>query len=503
MKIKIDPVTRIEGHLSVTLDMADGKVSAAFCSGTMFRGFEMFLRGRDPLDAVQLTQRICGVCPVDHGVAASLALEAALGVQLPPNGRRLRNLLLGASHIQSHLLHFYQLSALDFVDITAVLQYSGRDQRLQGVRDWVKAQLPNKAVNPAAPFLPRYDGDYMTDVDLNLGAVDHYLQALQKHQLAQEMLSIFGGKMPHATALVPGGVTARPTVDNVEAYRARLQELRAFIDTVYLPDVVAVAQAYPQHFQTGRGPASFLAYGAFPEDEGGRAKLLPGGAYLNGQVVPLDISLIREETAATWLNTGPGLSPARGQTTPQPDKTGAYSWVKAPRYDGEVMEVGPLARVLITHLSGANPALSTLLTNTLQQLNLSVSSLFSTLGRHLARAVECKVVADRCAAWLDELELDQPTVSASYQITAAGSGVGLTEAARGALGHWLDISNRAISHYECVVPTTWNCSPRDDRGQPGALEQALEGLVLANQEQPIEAVRVVHAFDPCLACAVH
>jgi len=503
MKIKIDPVTRLEGHLSITLDVADGIVRAAYCAGTMFRGFEMLLKGRDPLDAVQLTQRICGICPVDHGVASSLALEAALGVVLPSNGRVLRNLLLGASHIQSHVLHFYQLSVLDFVDITALLQYTGGDRRLQGVRDWVKAQRSNKVVNPAAPFLPRYEGDYLANVDLNLGAIDHYLQALQMHALAQEMLAIFAGKMPHATALVPGGVTTRPTIDKGEAYRARLQELQAFIDTVYLPDVIAVAQAFPRYFQAGRGPGALLAYGAFPEDAGGQAKLLAGGVYRNGQVGPLDLSLIREDTAATWLNTGPGLSPARGQTTPQLDKAGAYSWVKAPRYGGQVMEVGPLARVLIAHLSGANPALSTLLTTTLQQLNLPISALFSTLGRHLARAVECKIVADRCAAWLDQLELDQPAMSAPYQIPAAGSGVGLTEAARGALGHWLDISNRTISHYECVVPTTWNCSPRDDQGQPGALEQALEGLAIANLEQPLEAVRVVHAFDPCLACAVH
>jgi len=503
MRIKIDPVTRIEGHLSVSLEVEDGKVAAAYCAGTMFRGFELILRGRDPLDATQITQRICGVCPVSHGIAASLALEEALGAQPSENGRLLRNLILGANYIQSHILHFYHLSALDFVDITAVAAYTGRDPLLVAVRDWVKAQLTRKVINPAAPFLPRYDGDYIKDPDINIGAIHHYLQALQMRSLAHEMLAIFGGKAPHVAALVAGGVTATATVDKIEAYRSRLSELRTFIDEAYIPDVVAVAKAYPQYAALGRGPSTLLSYGVFPQDSQGSSKLLVPGVYADGQVQPLDASRISQDTGHSWFSSASGAHPTNGRTDPAPAKADAYSWVKAPRYDGAVVEVGPLARVVVTHLSGANPSLSALLTGALTELSLPLDAVFSVLGRHLARALECKLVAEACDSWLEALQPGQPSVSPAYVIPQSANGAGLMEAPRGALGHWVSIANQVIEHYECVVPTTWNCSPRDDRGQPGAIEQALVGVPVADKENPLEAMRVVRSFDPCLACAVH
>ncbi len=503
MRIAIDPVTRIEGHLSISLDIEDGRVKAAYCGGTMFRGFEAILQGRDPLDAIQITQRICGVCPADHAVASSLCVETALGITPPDNGRLLRNLVLGASFVQSHILHFYQLAALDFVDVAAVLKYEGKDQQLLALRGWAKAEVESNKPNAVGPFLPRFAGDYIADLDTNLGATKHYLQALHMHRLGLEMQAIFGGKAPHISGLVPGGVAKVPSVDTVEAFRSRLHEIKAFIADAYLPDVVSVAQAYPQYFDVGRGPGNLLSYGVFPEDNSRKKPLLAGGLYRNGSVSPLDPSKIKEDAKYSWASPASGLHPSAGQTAATPNKPDAYSWVKAPRYDGLVVEVGPLARVLITHTSGTNPALSSLVNASLRQLDKTPEALFSVMGRHLARALECKIIADACEAWLDQLKIGVPASARDYRIPESGQGFGLSEAARGALGHWMGISKRVISQYSCVVPTTWNCSPRDDQGQPGAVEQALTGVVIADKDNPIEAVRVVRAYDPCLACAVH
>jgi ferredoxin hydrogenase large subunit/hydrogenase large subunit len=469
----------------------------------MFRGFESILRERDPLDAVQITQRICGVCPVSHGIASSMALEDAMRVQVPENGRLLRNLILGANYIQSDIVHFYQLSALDFIDITAILSYKGGDPKLTALRDWVISEQNSNALGPAAPFLPRYNGDYITDPEINILAIQHYLQALQMRALAHEMAAVFGGKIPHVPALVVGGVTSNPAVNMIEAFRSRLLELQMFIDSVYVPDVMTVGGAFPQFFQIGTGPRNLLSYGNFPEDSGGTEKFLSAGVILQGKAGQLDLSILREDVAYSWFSSRSGLHPSKGANTPAPGKSNAYSWVKAPRYGDAVMEVGPLARVLITHANGKNARLSELLTQTLNTLHLTTDDLFSTMGRHLARAVECKLIAEKMNGWLDQLEPGKPAVASPGAIPESGSGVGLMEAPRGALGHWVDIGRKTIQHYECVVPTTWNCSPRDDRGQPGAVEQALEGVAVADAAHPIEALRVVHSFDPCLACAVH
>jgi ferredoxin hydrogenase large subunit/hydrogenase large subunit len=501
MRINIDPVTRLEGHLSLSLDIDGGQVTSAHCSGTMFRGFELLLQGRDPYDACPISQRICGVCPVSHGIASALCLEQALGIQLSDNARLLRNLILGANFIQSHLTHFYHLCALDFVDITALAGYAGQDPLWTGLRDWYASELASSSLHPAAPFLPRYVADYITDPATNLGVIQHYFQALSMRSLAHEMVAVFGGKAPHPAAIVPGGVTCVPTLDRIEAYGSRLQQLQDFIDTTYLPDVVAIAKAFPQYGKVGQGPRRLLSYGAFPEDSAG-ASLLAAGVYAAGQVTPLDPKNITEDTASAWFSTPSGLNPSSGQTVPAPTKDGAYSWVKAPRYGGAVVEVGPLARVLVTQAAGTNPDLSALLSGVLAQLNATPGVLFSALGRHIARAVECKLVAMRCAAWLDQLQPDLAG-GQGYPVPQSGSGMGLMEAPRGALGHWVTIANRVIEAYQCVVPTTWNCSPRDDRGQPGAVEQALVGVPVADKDNPIEAMRVLRSFDPCLACAVH
>lgn len=497
--ISIDPVTRLEGHYAVKVEVQQGRVSSAHSSGEMFRGFETILRGRNPMDAQQITQRICGVCPVSHGTASILAQDQAYGVKPPEGGRLLRNLILGANYIQSHLVHFYQLSALDFIDVTAVLNYGGSDPVLLQIKKWIDSQTASKSVFPAAPFLPRLEGDYIADQDLNLAGLRHYVDALAMRSKTHQMAALFGGKMPHPTALVPGGVTQPVNADNIAKYGAMLRDVQNFIDNVYLPDVVAVAQAFPNYLMIGRGCGEFLAYGVFPETNG--EPMMPAGVLSGGSVKEFNPDLITEDVRYSLFDSPSGLKPGQGRTDPAPDKAGAYSWIKAPRYDGRPMEVGPLARMLMAYHQN-HTSVKPLIDGLLAKLNLEPDALVSVMGRHAARALECKIVADRCAAWLDELRPGMTTFS-DFDIPDKGQGMGLTEAPRGALGHWITISGGRIGSYQCVVPTTWNCSPRDDKGAPGPVEQALAGTPIADPENPLEAARVIRSFDPCLACAVH
>jgi ferredoxin hydrogenase large subunit/hydrogenase large subunit len=480
----------------------DGKqVTSARVAGEMFRGFEMILQGRDPLDAQQITQRICGVCPVEHGIASILAQDMAYGVTPPTNGLLLRNLIQAANFIASHITHFYLLSALDFIDITAVAAYQGADASLVELKGWVNAELASGRVLPVAPFLPRYAVQYIQDKELNLGAIKHYLEALEMRQMAQKMGSIFAGKMPHAASLVPGGVTEKVTALAIVQYQSLLQRLQTFIRQAYVPDVLAVAGACPGYFSLGRGCGNFLSYGVFPESSGG-GEFLPAGVLIGGTRQALDPGAITEETASSLFSSASKLKPGEGQTAPDPSKAGAYSWLKAPRYQGQVVEVGALARLLVASLPGQNELVKDAVAGVLKALGREPKDLISVMGRHAARAVECKLVADRCLAWLQQLAPDQPSFT-DFNIPETGRGFGLTEAARGALGHWIELRGGKIHRYQCVVPTTWNCSPRDDRGVPGAIEQALVGVPVADPKNPIEVARVVRSFDPCIACAVH
>ena len=500
-RIEIDPVTRLEGHYAVRLEVEDGRIAQAYSSGEMYRGFEQILRGRHPMDAQQITQRICGVCPISHGIASVQAQDEAYGIRAAGNGRIMRNLILGANYIQSHIVHFYQLSALDFVDITAVLKYTGKDPDLNLIKDWAASQIESNQVFPAAPFLPRYQGDYLKDPQLNLGAIHHYLQALEMRALAHRMVALFGGKAPHATALIPSGVTETATARNIAAYESMLTTLRSFIDNTYLPDILAVAPAFPDYFQIGKGCGNFLAYGVFPQDDNGGGKLFTSGVLRDGKLEELNPELITEDVGHSMFSSESGRHPSQGQTIPAPDKSGAYTWLKAPRYGGEVVEVGPLARMLVAYHKGDN-AVKSLVDGALKTLGAGPEALVSVMGRHAARALECKIVADRCADWLEQLKPGAAS-SVDFKIPDQGKGQGLTEAPRGALGHWIDIEKGKIANYQCVVPSTWNCSPRDDKGVPGPVEQALAGLKVADEKHPIEAARVIRSFDPCLACAVH
>ncbi|MBI3661737.1 MAG: nickel-dependent hydrogenase large subunit [Acidobacteria bacterium] len=476
-RVVIDPLTRIEGHLRVETVVEDGVVVEARSSGTLYRGFEQILAGRDPLDAVQLTQRFCGVCPSAHAVASSQCLDNAFGIMPPDNGRIIRNLIQGANYIQSHILHFYHLVALDFV---------------RG------PEFP--------PFIPRFEADYRLPKSTSDEIVSHYVQALHIRLKAHEMSAVFSGKMPHCASVVPGGVTVTPGVDKVTTFLWRLKELRDFISDVYLPDVLTVAEVYRDYAEIGVGCKNFLSYGAFDLDNEpvvtNRRRFFAMARYHSGALEPLDPAKITEDVTSSWYRSASHLPPAAGETLPDPNKPSAYSWLKAPRYDNSVYEVGPLARGVIAYTKGSNSAYVKSIDNALAQLRLKKESLFSVLGRHLCRAIETKVLADAMADWVLEIKLDQPTAT-RHAMPDSAQGRGLWDASRGALGHWISIRNKLIERYQAVVPTTWNASPQDDRGQPGALEQALIGAPVKDPNNPFSVARIVRSFDPCVACAVH
>jgi hydrogenase large subunit len=434
--MKIGPLTRIEGHLDIDADIdilagsTGGKVVGARSSGTMFRGFEAILKGRDPYDAPHLTQRICGVCPVAHGMASSTALESAF--KLPPtdSGRIMRNLILGSNFLQSHILHFYHLAALDYIDTTGILE--------------------------RAPWKPRYVAPDMIRGTTAETLVGHYV-------------------------FVPGGCTAEVTATRIADFGALLSQVASFINNVYVPDVEALASLFPEYKTIGRGCGNLLAYGVFDLDVAGTRKLLARGRYTNGTLDTVDPTKITEYVKYSYYSSGSNLNPANGATTPAARKTGAYSWIKAPRYLSKVHEVGSLARMWI---------------------NGDYRAGISVMDRQMARALEAKKIAQAMAGWLKQLVPGRSTWRKTPPPVNA-VGLGLTEAARGALGHWVRINNSVIDQYQIITPTAWNASPLDDLNQNGAIEQALRGVPVANTAQPIELLRVVHSFDPCLACSVH
>jgi len=492
--ITIDPITRIEGHLKIEAIVDDGVVKEARSTGTLFRGIELILKGRDPRDAARITQRICGVCPTAHASASTFSLDQAFGIadRIPPNARIIRNLILGANYLQSHILHLYHLAALDYVDVTAVASYEGEDSRLLSAKEFV-------ARGVLGPFVPRYEGDYRLPTELSQELAGHYVEAFDVRRKAHELLAVFGGKMPHNVGIVPGGVTQRVEVDTIAAFLWRLNDIRQFIDHVYLPDVLEVARHYGDYAEIGAGSGRFLDYGAFPQKEG---RFLEAGAIgMDLSPATFESSKITEAVTHSWYEEGDGpLHPDRGETIPAPNKAEGYSWLKSPRYDGDVYEGGPLARMLLSYARGERA--KELIDGILAKLDAPATALNSVLGRHAARAVETKIVADAMADWVLELDAGEPVYS-PYELPEEGEGAGLTGAPRGALGHWIRIKDGVIENYQCVVPTTWNASPQDDHGEPGPMEQAIIGTTVRDPENPFEIVRIVRSFDPCLACAVH
>ncbi|WP_429885959.1 nickel-dependent hydrogenase large subunit [Geoalkalibacter halelectricus] len=498
-KIVLDPVTRIEGHLRIETQVAAGRVTKAWSKGEMFRGFEALLQGRDPLDAPVITQRICGVCPISHALSSCKAIESATGLNVPANGRYLRNLILGANYLQSHILHFYHLSALDFVQVEALLDYSGRDPVLLDLKHWAQSELNTNRVLPVAPFLPKLPGDYAQNAQWNLGALSNYVEALDIRREAHRMAALVGGKMPHAATLVPGGVTCATDADMLEDFRSRLRRVRRFIERCYIPDVLQAARLYPEYAAVGRGVARFLSYGVFDEEG---ATWMPAGT-LNGRGHEhLDLALIHEDTTTGFYRGNHKSHPQNAPSPiPQADKPRAYSWLKAPRYNGLSYEVGPLARIMVAAAAG-EPSIVDPLTDFLREARLGQDQLASTLGRHAARAFEAQLIAARMENWLDAVTPGTAAI-VPYKNRDAGNGVGLIEAPRGALGHWISLKSGRIGSYQCIVPSTWNFSPRDGDQNPGPVESALVGTAVNPEFKGLEVARVVRSFDPCIACAVH
>lgn len=501
--IRIDPITRIEGHLKIDVVIDAGEVKEARCSGQMFRGFELMLLGRDPRDAALLSQRVCGVCPVAHAMASALCLDSAFGVdgQIPDNGRLMRNLIFGSNFIQSHILHFYHLAALDYVDVSAAADYDGADDGLKSLSGFIgRGQL--------APFMPRYEGDYRLPKEANQQAAAHYVRALEARRIAHEMCAIFGGKMPHQVGIVVAGCTETPTADKIAAFLSKLEWLRRFIDDVYIADVLAVAEAYPDYFGIGAGPKRCLSWGGL-DLETKETNLLKRQRFFPAGRVGADLTLeapdpeqVAEYVRNSWYDDATsGRKPAEADTVPAPDKESGYSWLKAPRYAGQPHEVGPLARALVAYAAG-DEAVKRDVEAVLGRFKAGPEALFSVLGRHAARALEARRLADAMLGWAMALKPGEP-VCEWREVPQSATGMGLTEAPRGALGHWCEIQDHKLARYQLVVPTTWNASPKDDDGNPGPMEQAIIGTKIRDPENPFEVVRIVRSFDPCLACSVH
>lgn len=509
-KIVIDPITRLEGHLKVEAIVEGGEVKESKCSGTLFRGFEVFLRDRNPLDALNITQRICGVCPTSHVTASARCLDNAFGIEanMPENGRILRNLIQGANFLMSHIVHFYHLAALDYVDVTKVAGYEGNDPNLIKVRDFIARALDANDMDMLGIFYPRYEGDYRLPQDVARAAVSHYVKALDMRRICHEMSAIYSGRMPHSVSVVPGGCTATPNADNIARFLGKLGEIRDFVDNIYIPDVIAVAEAYSDYFTIGKGCGNLLSYGVFDlnEDEKtalGRDRLLSRGTTSLSDLSAraFESTGITEDVQNSWFTNSNNLHPSQGETEPDPYKAGGYSWLKSPRYDGEVYELGPLSRMVATYANG-DATVQKLVNDVLGHFKAGPEVLFSTLGRHAARALEAKYIADKLPEWAMQIKFGEPT-TADFEIPEKAMGEGLWEAPRGALGHWINIEDKKIKNYQVITPTAWNASPKDAQGQPGPIEQAINGTKIRDNDNPFEIVRIVRSFDPCLACAVH
>lgn len=513
-KIIIDPVTRIEGHLKIETVIDQNIVVTAKASANMFRGIEKALIGYDARVAQHVTQRICGVCPYAHAEASSMALENAMKMKPNRNGQLLRNLIVASYQLQDHLLHFYHLCALDFIDITAVLKYKGNDASLTYMKGWMESELKSKSIFPASPFMPRYKGDYSKSDELNFSAIKNYMEALPVMADLHKMVALFGGKAPHPVAIEAGGVTTMPTISNLAKFKTLLKRVAGFIKNNYFNDVVAVASEYRQYFKEGKGYGNLLSYPCFPNADGDNFSF-SGGVTIKGQFSDFDINGIFEDATYSYYNNEPSVHVkplSNKELTPlqweefkweKSKPNGKYSWSKAPRYKGHVMEVGPVARLVNTYNSGTNPELTRLVDKVNRQFNLSIDDYHSVMGRHLSRMLISQIIIKKIEADLEEI-VPGKSAFIEKEVPKNATGFGLTEASRGALGHWIRTDEKGyISNYELIVPTTWNISPRDSSEKPGAIENMLIGTNIKDPENPLELARIVRSADPCIACSVH
>ncbi len=547
-KIVIDPITRIEGHLRIQAEVNDGRVTDAWSSSTMFRGIEKILQGRDPRDAWYFTQRFCGVCTTVHSIASIRAVENALDITVPYNAEMIRNLIIGIQVVQDHVIHFYHLHALDWVDITSGLKADPVKSAAlaASLSDWplnsptyfkgVQEKL-STFVNKGrlGPFANAYWGHpaYKLPPEANLMATAHYLEALDWQREVIKIHAILGSKNPHPQTFVVGGMAIPIDPASQNALNAEklaeigelLKKARRFVEQVYIPDLLAVASYYKEWAGIGAGIGNYMTYGEYPREAGGKKLWLPPGIILNrdlSRVCPVDHRKVAEYVDNSWYEgDGKPLHPWEGSTEahytgPAPpydmiDTNAKYSWVKSPRYEEKAMEVGPLAKILVAYASGHAPTRGAV-DMVLKQLGVGPEALFSTLGRTAARGIETLLVARELPVWLGNLTAsigggdytahnNERWDPADWP--AEASGYGFHDAPRGALGHWIRIKEGKILNYQAVVPSTWNASPRDARGERGAYEAALVGTPIADPNKPLEILRTIHSFDPCLACAVH
>ncbi len=553
-RVVVDPITRIEGHLRIEAVVENGVITDAYSAGTMVRGLEIILKGRDPRDAWAFCERVCGVCTTVHALASVRAVEDALGVKVPPTAELIRNIMATTQYIQDHVIHFYQLQALDWVDVVNALKADPKKtaELAQSFSKWpdntpayfagVQDKVKKLAASGLGIFANGYWGHpaYKLPPEANLLAVAHYLDALSWQKEIVKIHAVFGGKNPHPNYLV-GGVPCSIDANEVSAINTERLNLVAgliakadeFISQVYIPDVLAIASFYKDWTKYGGGLSNYLSYGEFPTrgyNEPDSFKF-PRGVVLNRDlstvhpVNPRDSEEIKEYIAHSWYSYSvgdkEGLQPWKGETKlnytgPKPpfeslEGFDKYSFLKTPRWKENAMEVGPLSRMIVGYAAGRSDVKEAV-GATLSKLNVPVDALYSTLGRIAGRALD----AELAMSYLKEFFSDLMTRVKNNDVSTFNGerwdpkswptdaeGVGMVEAPRGALAHWIKIHDGAIENYQLVVPTTWNGSPRDARGQRSSFEAALIGNPVANLEEPLEILRTIHSFDPCMACAVH
>ena len=567
-RLVIDPVTRIGGHLRIEANVEAGAVRDAWSTGTMFRGLELILRGRDPRDAWIFASRICGMCTGVHALGSVRAVENALGIAIPRNARLIRNLLAGTQYLQDHVVQFYQLQSFDWVDVQAALAAdpaatsalaksisdhpTSSTAYFQSVKDRLAALFASGQLGPFAQGLWGHPA-YAFPPAADLLFVAHYFEALDWQRTLMRIHTLLGGISPHVATYLVGGMAVvpqwggpsrassgeHPQVDRkspgalsptgLTDMGGILDAARRFIEEVYVPDVALLARTYGDWATIGRGRGNYLAYGEFPEDDsGGQLLLFPRGRVMDGdvsQALSIDQSGVAETVVHSWYTyTGDPAAlkpPAEGETSPayagpplpltSLEGADRYSWLKAPRYEDDPMEVGPAARMLVAYAAGAADIRARVDAAT-AGLGGRPIALASTLGRTVARSIEAQVLATRLTEWLGQLTANLSLGDlAVADITrwdpdswpASATGFSLGEGSRGAVGHWLSIGNRQVADYQVVDASTWNASPRDELGRRGALEEALVGTPVADAGRPLEILRTVHSFDPCTACAVH
>lgn len=551
-RVIVDPITRIEGHLRAEVIVGDdGVVQDAFVSSTLWRGLEVIAKGRDPRNIPLMMQRICGVCTYSHYLKSTMAVEDALGITIPYNAELVRTLMNAALFMHDHVVHFYHLHGVDWVDIVSALSADERKASELAFKysdnpigtgenelKLVKEKIAKFAKNPQGlgPFANAYWGHktFKFTPEQNLIALSHYLKALEVQRTLAQLMAIFGGKQPHPQSLVVGGVTCVMDILNparMGEYLVKFQGIADFINNAYYPDIVMAAEMYKTEPSVMKpmGVKNFMAHQDFMVGRG--EYLFNSGIIMNGdlsKLLEIDEDMITEEATHSWYKNDKALHPYNGETEPnytgfvdgetvgpdgemvktkQIDESKKYSWIKSPRYNGEPMEVGPLASILVGYVSG-NTKVTAVVDGFLAKTGIPTAALFSTLGRTAARMLQAKLIADNALIafnnLIENLKVDQETC-ATYIIDKDKEykGRGIGDVPRGMLSHWIRIKNGVVENYQAVVPSTWNAGPMDSKGVKGPYEADLIGLKIQDLTQPLEIIRIIHSYDPCIACAVH